>query len=491
MLNKVFFSYSKKDRFTANQIENVIENITYSSTSESPLEVWSMKSLLPGDDYDQNIKDSIDQAEGVILALSEEFFTAPYIIEKELPLVKKKLEKDPNFKIFPLLIRECDFKNLGIIKNLQIFPSPSKPIDQLGDEFEDEIFNLVKKIKLKFGANSEDLEFLTLDKGSSMSVPELQSIPWEIIKNQIEKNHLSSNLVKGNPNTLLIAGQNMMKYFIPTNEADEEALKSLKKLKFITISKDVNQSESGVSLIVTNKDRMEVFYDFIVSTNQKLGTEGIPSLTALKSSVQLWRGLLSQYKNQDQLERGLIGELWILNELIDIYGPRFVEYWIGPTHQRHDFRFDDVELEIKTTNSKDRTHTISSVEQLEPTDGSELYLISILLTASTKSNSNAISVHDLFLSIQDKLEGEHNTQFVSLVRDYLLDPELYRHFNTPYALTDTPKIIPVNDDFPKITLNEYHNLKAHERIRRISYALNVDNLGEEFNEINIQKALNL
>ena len=77
-----------------------------------------MKSLLPGDDYDQNIKDSIDQAEGVILALSEEFFTAPYIIEKELPLVKKKLEKDPNFKIFPLLIRECDFKNLGIIKNV-------------------------------------------------------------------------------------------------------------------------------------------------------------------------------------------------------------------------------------------------------------------------------------------------------------------------------------------------------------------------------------
>ena len=200
--------------------------------------------------------------------------------------------------------------------------------------------------------------------------------------------------------------------------------------------------------------------------------------------------MLSQYKNQDQLERGLIGELWVLNELIDLYGPRFVEYWIGPTHQRHDFRFDDVELEIKTTNSKDRTHTISSVEQLEPTDGSVLYLISILLTSTTKSNSNATSVHDLFFEIQEKLEGEQNTLFINLVRDYLIDPELYKHFKTPYTLTDTPKIIPVNEEFPK-TLDEYYNLKAHERIRRITYALNVDNLGKEFNEINIKEALQI
>jgi len=297
--------------------------------------------------------------------------------------------------------------------------------------------------------------------------------------------------VKGNPNTQLLVGQNSMKYFIPTNEVDEESLRSLKKLKFISILKDTINDEVGISLKVTNKDRMEVFYDFIVSTNQKLGSDGTPSLTTLKNSVQLWRGLLSQYKNQDQLERGLIGELWVLNELIDLYGPRFVEYWIGPTHQRHDFRFDDVELEIKTTNSKDRTHTISSVEQLEPTDGSILYMISILLTSTTKSNSNAISVHDLFLEIQEKLEDEHNTLFANLVRDYLIDPELYKHFNTPYALTDTPKIIPVNEELPKITLDEYYNLKAHERIRRITYALNVDNLGKEFNNTNIQKVLKL
>ena len=66
----------------------------------------------------------------------------------------------------------------------KIFPSPSKPIDHLGDDFDDEILDFVKKIKLSFEKESHNLELLTLDKGNSLSVPELQSIPWEKIKNQ-------------------------------------------------------------------------------------------------------------------------------------------------------------------------------------------------------------------------------------------------------------------------------------------------------------------
>lgn len=491
MSDKVFFSYSKKDRFTASHIEKLLESITYSHNNKPALEIWSMKSLLPGDDYDQKIKESINQAGGVILALSNEFFTAPYILDIELPLIRSRLNNDSDFKIFPLLIRDCNYQNLDIIQNLQIFPSPSKPIDQLSEDFEMEILNFVKKVKLQFNENSEALDSLVLNKGSSLTVPELQSIPWTIIESQIQKNHLFSNLVKGNPNTQLLVGQNTMKYFIPTDEVNETALKNLKKLKFITITKDSVQNQSGISMIVTNKDRMEVFYDFVIFTNQKIGIEGSPSITALQNSVQLWRGLLSQYKNQDQLERGLIGELLVLDALIDIYGSRFVEYWIGPTHQRHDFRFDNIELEVKTTNSKDRTHTISSIEQLEPTDGSELYLISILLTSTPKNNVNSFNVHDLVLKIEDKLDDVQRALFNGLIRDYLLDPDLYRHFTSYYALTDSPKIIKVDDEFPKITLDEYHNLNAHERIRRITYALNVDNLGKEFNKQNIEEALKI
>ena len=56
---------------------------------------------------------------------------------------------------------------------------------------------------------------------------------------------------------------------------------SLKKLKFISILKDTINDQVGISKS-NQQDRMEVFYDFIVSTNQKLGSDGVPSLTTLK-----------------------------------------------------------------------------------------------------------------------------------------------------------------------------------------------------------------
>ena len=57
---------------------------------------------------------------------------------------------------------------------------------------------------------------------------------------------------------------------------------------------------------------MEIFYDFVVSTNQKLGNSLNPNIETVKHSINLWRELLSQYKNAEQLERGLLGELWVL-----------------------------------------------------------------------------------------------------------------------------------------------------------------------------------
>tara|TARA_B100000965_G_scaffold90243_1_gene73391 strand:- start:5878 stop:7353 length:1476 start_codon:yes stop_codon:yes gene_type:complete len=490
MNNKLFLSFSKKDRFTVSQVENLLNNLKIYSKNESPLEVWSMKSLLPGDDYDKEIEQAIDESNGVILALSEEFLNASYIVEKELPLIKRKKEIDPDFKIFPLLIRDCDYHNIDILKNLHIFPSPSKSVDQLEEDFENELLDFAKKILLQFHHNEDDVDSLIFNQQTSLSTPQLASIPWNIIEKYIDKDELIPNLVKGNPNTKLFAGQGMLKYFIPSIDMDEETLKSLRKLKFIQLSKEQINQEDGLSLKVVNKERMEVFYDFVTFINQKLGDGQIPNIGTIKNSVELWRGLLSQFRNQDQLERGLLGELWVLNELINLYGSRFVEYWIGPSHQRHDFRFDNVELEIKTTNSKDRTHTISSVEQLEPTEGSKLYMISILLTSTTRSNSESLNVHDLFLEISEKLDTSHKQHLDALLNDYLIDPDLYRHLNTPYALTDIPKIIYIDDEFPKITLDEFHNLRAHERIRRITYSLNVDNLGEEFNETNIKKVLN-
>ena len=47
----------------------------------------------------------------------------------------------------------------------------------------------------------------------------------------------------------------------------------------------------------------------------------------------------------------------------------------------------------------------------------------------------------------------------------------------------------VLDEADSDSLNEFYDLKAHDRIRKISYSLNVDNLGEDFNQNAIEKVI--
>ena len=384
------------------------------------------------------------------------------------------------------MIRECDHNSFDILTNKQIFPSPSKSIDQLSDDFQYEILNFAKKIMETLSPEFKNLDSLVISGEKDTVADELASIPWKTINSYVDDPNLIPNRVKGNPNTVLYAGAGMLKYFIPDSEDLDF---KLKKMKFISVANENIEGKDGVTFTVKNTSKMEIFYDFVVSTNQKLGNSLNPNIETVKHSINLWRELLSQYKNAEQLERGLLGELWVLKKLIDFEGGEVIESWIGPKNERHDFRLGNTELEVKTTNSKDRTHVISSIEQLEPTEGSELYLVSLLLTSTAKTNTNSYNVQDLFLEISEKLNNDQRTTFAALVRDYVIDEDLFKNFNNSYALTDVPKYIFVDDNFPKISLNEFYDLKAHDRIRKISYSLNVDNLGEDFNQNAIEKVI--
>ena len=92
-LTSLFLSHSKKDRLTVSQIENLINNIVDQSTNSKLLDTWSMKSILPGENYDEKIENAINNSDGVILALSDDFLTSPYILEKELPNKKKVIKR--------------------------------------------------------------------------------------------------------------------------------------------------------------------------------------------------------------------------------------------------------------------------------------------------------------------------------------------------------------------------------------------------------------
>ena len=216
-MTSLFLSHSKKDRLTVSQIENLINNIVDQSTNSKLLDTWSMKSILPGENYDEKIENAINNSDGVILALSDDFLTSPYILEKELPIIKKRLLNDSSFKIFPLLIRECDHNSFDILTNKQIFPSPSKSIDQLSDDFQYEILNFAKKIMETLSPEFKNLDSLVISGEKDTVADELASIPWKTINSYVDDPNLIPNRVKQSKHCSLCWCR-MLKYFIPDSE---------------------------------------------------------------------------------------------------------------------------------------------------------------------------------------------------------------------------------------------------------------------------------
>ena len=83
-------------------------------------------------------------------------------------------------------------------------------------------------------------------------------------------------------------------------------------------------------------------------------------------------------------EVGLLGELLFLEFLIHQIGAGpAISAWQGPLSEEHDFTFDSVHVEVKSTSSERRRHIINGLDQLVPLRGVPLSLLSIQFTRTS------------------------------------------------------------------------------------------------------------
>jgi hypothetical protein len=97
---------------------------------------------------------------------------------------------------------------------------------------------------------------------------------------------------------------------------------------------------------------------------------------ACRSTLDDFRTLLIDPGEEVADERisGLAGELVLLRRLLSL-NPDAWQLWRGPLKERHDFRADNLALEVKTsTRIANRSVRISAIDQLEEPAGGELVL---------------------------------------------------------------------------------------------------------------------
>ncbi|MGW0119629.1 PD-(D/E)XK motif protein [Streptomyces sp. NPDC003327] len=132
----------------------------------------------------------------------------------------------------------------------------------------------------------------------------------------------------------------------------------------------------------TQETLLRDFHDLLNAVADRIITHDRSLEQAFSETVRAWSALLGRSRDIGAAQRiGLMGELAVLTSVAGAHGwPTAVESWIGPEGEEHDFGLPEVDVEVKTTASERRLHTVHGLGQLSPKPGRDLWLVSIQLT---------------------------------------------------------------------------------------------------------------
>lgn len=212
-----------------------------------------------------------------------------------------------------------------------------------------------------------------------------------------------------------------------------------------------NEGDSA-ELTVRVDDNVHGAYGLLASIADHVQLEGAPLAAAVATAIADHRDVFAGRAalSQDR-EVGLFGELLVLEHLIDKIGAGpGVASWQGPLREEHDFVFDDVHLEVKTTTGEQRRHMVHGFTQLVPLRGVPLSLVSVQLTRSNHEGGRTLSQLISQLRAQ---AGGHRPK-VDDALDLLgwvdEDAGLYTTFWTKRS---EPRAYDVDDRFPALTVD--------------------------------------
>jgi len=202
-------------------------------------------------------------------------------------------------------------------------------------------------------------------------------------------------------------------FLIPTSSEISQEIERLQGLYSMINEYDVEGAGAQRFLrIRTSTEYRSVFSPFIAELITKDLTN--PS-AALDETLQEWRNLWmgNSGRLNGKQQRGLLGELVILRNLISDDEHGLVENWVGPLGNTHDFESEYINLEAKTTMQQPASVHISLIKQVAPMEGNkQLHLIVVGL-----ENGDDLSLNSEIANIREILkDSDFITNFEHVLR---------------------------------------------------------------------------
>lgn len=167
---------------------------------DNQAEIWTDHTLktLIGEEYTKLITKKVLSADIALLLISQDFVSSPYIMEVELPLIKKQYNED-KIKVLPLLLTNLTQKGkekIAWIFDLQIYPNDVRPLISFfkdDDEWENLKVEILEGIENKIDLILHPSTLMTVDGHEENAITKGETVSEGKFANRIRENfHMDS-----------------------------------------------------------------------------------------------------------------------------------------------------------------------------------------------------------------------------------------------------------------------------------------------------------
>jgi hypothetical protein len=310
----------------------------------------------------------------------------------------------------------------------------------------------------------------------------LKKLTWDQLRREIDAGHPGIHRIIGTPDIDVFVDDGACRIGIRVPVKKDYRLKDTSPLAEVQIAVISVLDETFIQVSTASKQLYPEFVSFINSSVQRISSQPTDPESAIIETLKAWRTLLAPLAVMSEEQQvGLWGELYILKLMLN--SVISANCWVGPQGEPHDFRAGTIELEIKTTRSLKRIHVISNLNQLTPTMGHKLFLISLQVApAGTRGGENLSQMVNSICQQVALIEGAKEADDIREKIKNLGYREQHSGFYLgPFVLRNAPRVIFVDKTFPRITREYIEKIVGREasRIEDIQYRVDVEGLGSE------------
>jgi hypothetical protein len=144
----VFVSYSHEDAGEKEEFVNALKSISHRGLGHSRklrFQVWADDKIGPGSNWDYELHRRMSEASIAILLISMGFLGSTYIMEKEVPRLIERQEKE-GLILIPIIAKHCPWKRHAWLNSLEVRPKSTEPLWPQHSQTEKELNIIVEEI---------------------------------------------------------------------------------------------------------------------------------------------------------------------------------------------------------------------------------------------------------------------------------------------------------------------------------------------------------